>query len=113
MDELVRIDQRQEDVSPVDASLLDTSGGIASMKRPRAITLAALSSAVLAFAAPEGRADSPRATDFNAPRIDASVEPTAAEQGDPDPVPEPTSMGLLGIGISGLITFRRFRKLFH
>ena len=39
--------------------------------------------------------------------------PSAAEQGDPDPVPEPTSMGLLGIGISGLITFRRFRKLFH
>jgi hypothetical protein len=111
MDERVRIDRRQEDVPPVDVCLLDT-GGNASMKRPRAIVLAVSAWAVMAFAAVESRADSPPPTDLSPPRVDVSVQRADVVPGDPDPVPEPASMGLLGIGISSLITFRRFRKLF-
>jgi len=53
----------------------------------------------------------------------ADVEPvrivSETEHGGPAPtataldqVPEPASMGMFGIGISGLIMLRRFRKLF-
>jgi len=113
MDELVRIDRRQEDDPAVDVNLLDTSGGNASMIRLRAIILAVLASAILAVAAPESRAGSPLPTDLSTRPIDVSVRRTAAPQVKPDPVPEPASLGLFGIGISSLITFRRFRKLFY
>ena len=38
------------------------------------------------------------------------IQPPASSQ--PDRGPEPASMGLLGLGISGVIVLRRLRKLF-
>ncbi|KAJ3062468.1 hypothetical protein HK102_008757, partial [Quaeritorhiza haematococci] len=44
--------------------------------------------------------------------IVGTVDPSPISADQPLRVPEPTSMGLFGIGITSLITLRRFRKYF-
>ncbi len=55
---------------------------------------------------------SPDLTRQDARLIAGTVEPSAISAEQPLRVPEPTSMGLFGIGITSLITLRRFRKYF-
>jgi len=84
------------------------------MNRPRAVLTAVAATAALAFAATAAQAGSPLSSHLaSLPTIAETFPPTVFAQEEKTPVPEPVSMALLGIGISTLITFRRFRKLFR
>lgn len=82
------------------------------MKRFRAMKKAVPVAVGLSLAAATSLADSPSAAPFDPARIIRKVAPPTARSQD-DPSPEPASLTLFGIGISGLITLRRFRKLFN
>lgn len=82
------------------------------MKRSRAVLTAVAATAALTFAATAAQAGSPLSSHLASPTTAEAVPPTVSAQEEKAPVPEPVSMALLGIGISSLITFRRFCKLF-
>ncbi len=80
------------------------------MNRSRAVLTAAAATMALTFAGTAATAGSSLSA---GPASVASVPPTVFPPGDPRPVPEPVSPAFLGIGITSLITFRRFRKMFN
>ena len=85
------------------------------MNHFRAVFAAVAATAALTFAATAAQACSPLSSSLAFPPTTAeAVPPTVSvQEEEKTTVPEPVSMALLGIGISSLITFRRFRKLFN
>lgn len=83
------------------------------MKRFRAVLTAVAAIAALTLAATAAHASPPLTTNLDHGSTTAeAASTTLPSQSNEPPAPGP-SMALLGIGISSLITFRRFRKLFN
>ena len=84
------------------------------MERLRAVLTAVAATAALTCAPITAHAGSPLSSNFVSSLAAAEAVPaTISVRAEEAPVSEPVSTAFLGIGISSLITFRRFRKLFN